>query len=150
MAKNDNLSKKCKYALKAIFELSMQDSTDPMKIQEIALSQEIPPRFLEVILSELKHGGFVESRRGSDGGYIIAKPANKITVGQVLSFLQKGNSDKKTKKTPTNAISGDYALIEMMQKVNNAVSNIYDQTTFSDLVERELKMRNKYVPNYTI
>ncbi len=145
-----NLSGKCRYALKAIFELTMRNSTDPVKIQDIASAQEIPPRFLEVILAELKHGGFVESRRGSEGGYILARPANKITVGHVLSFLQKGNARKDKDRQQTYSISGDYAFTNMIQKVNEAVSNIYDHTTFADLVEKELKIRNEYVPNYAI
>lgn len=145
-----NLSRKCKYAIKAIFELAIRDSALPVKIQDIAASQEIPPRFLEIILAELKHGGFVESQRGSEGGYFLAKPAKKITVGQVLSFLQKGNTRKETNEKQRYTILGDYAFSEMIQKVNEAVSSIYDHATFAGLVEKELKIRNKYVPNYAI
>ena len=121
-----------------------------MKIQNIATSQAIPPRFLEVILAELKHGGFVESRRGSDGGYILAQPVKELTVGEILSFLLKGSYKLKSPSVYKDYRFGDYAFAEMAKNINHAISNIYDKTTFTDLVERELEMRKKYVPNYAI
>jgi len=136
--------------LRALIELTLRGTTEPVKIQNVALSQGIPPRFLEVILAELKHGGFVESRRGSDGGYILARPANKLTVGEVLAFLRKGGTNKNRQRQYKTDLFGDYALSEMLKKVTNAVSMVYDQTTFADLVERELAIRNAQVPNYII
>jgi Rrf2 family protein len=147
---SERLSQKCRYALKALFELTMRGTTEPVKIQNIASAQGIPPRFLEVILAELKHGGFVESRRGSDGGYILALPANKLTVGEVLAFLRKGGSDRNQQGQYKAYIFGDYALSEMLKKVTDSVSMIYDQTTFAGLVERELAIRSEQAPNYII
>jgi Rrf2 family protein len=147
---SERLSQKCRYALKALFELTMRGTTEPVKIQNIASAQGIPPRFLEVILAELKHGGFVESRRGSDGGYILALPANKLTVGEVLAFLRKGGSDRNQQGQYKSYIFGDYALSEMLKKVTDAISMIYDQTTFAGLVERELAIRSEQAPNYII
>jgi len=144
------LSQKCRYALRALFELTLRGTTEPVKIQNIASAQGIPPRFLEVILAELKHGGFVESRRGSDGGYILARPAHKLTVGEVLAFLRKGASNRNRQRKYKTDLFGDHALSEMLKKVTNAVSMVYDQTTFADLVERELTIRSAQVPNYII
>ena len=146
----ERLSQKCKYALRALFELTVRDTTQPVKIQNIASAQGIPPRFLEVILAELKHGGFVESRRGNDGGYYLARPTNKLTVGEVLVFLQRGSPNSNRQRQHKTDLLGDYALSEMFKKVNNAVSMIYDQTTFADLVERELAIRNAQAHNYII
>ena len=67
------ISKKCQYALKAIFELSLRNSDRPLKAKDIARSQGISTRFIEVILNDLKHGGFVESHRGNEGGYVLAR-----------------------------------------------------------------------------
>jgi Rrf2 family cysteine metabolism transcriptional repressor len=147
---SERLSQKCRYALKALFELAMRGTVEPVKIQNIASAQGIPPRFLEVILAELKHGGFVESRRGSDGGYILARPAHKLTVGEVLAFLRKGASNRNRQGQHKADLFGDYALSEMLKKVTNAVSMVYDQTTFADLVERELAIRSAQAPNYII
>jgi Rrf2 family cysteine metabolism transcriptional repressor len=150
MLLSEILSQKCRYALRALFDLAMRGTNEPVKIQNIALAQSIPPRFLEVILAELKHGGFVESRRGSDGGYILARPAQKLTVGEVLAFLRKGSSNRNRQGRHNVDLFGDFALSEMLKKVTNAVSRVYDQTTFADLVERELEIRGAQVPNYVI
>ena len=136
--------------MRALFELTMRSTTEPVKIQSIASAQGIPPRFLEVILSELKHGGFVESRRGSDGGYFLARPAHNLTVGEVLAFMRKGSSNRSRPGKSNTDLFGDYALSEMFRKVTNAISTVYDQTTFADLVERELAIRNEQAPNYVI
>lgn len=136
--------------MRALFELTIKGTTKPVKIQNIALSQRIPPRFLEVILAELKRGGFVESKRGSDGGYLLSRPAYSLTVGEILSFLQKGSSGSNRQIQPDADLFGDYALSEMFKKVNNAVSMVYDQTTFADLLGRELEIRNEQAVNYVI
>lgn len=144
------LSKKCKYALRAIFELALRGTTVPVKIRSIASAQAIPPRFLEVILAELKHGGFVESRRGNDGGYMLVRPANDLTVGDVIGFLQ--GSARCNARTDRQKLSlmGDYVFSRMWENVSNAIADIYNSTTFADLVEQELAKRKKYVPNYAI
>src|SRR4051812_50113630 len=77
-----NISVKGEYALQAIFDLASQRQREPVKIAEIARRQKIPQKFLELILAGLKQGGFVESRRGAEGGDLLAKPADSITVGR--------------------------------------------------------------------
>ena len=150
MLGSEKLSQKCRYALRALLELTMRDKAEPVKIQNIASAQNIPPRFLEVILAELKHGGFVESRRGSDGGYFLARPAHNLTVGEVLAFLRKGSAHSIRPGQHETDLFGNYALSEMLNKVTKAVSMVYDHTTFTDLVERELAIRSAQVPNYII
>ena len=68
----------------------------------------------------------------------------------VLAFLRKGASNRKKPGQHNVDIFGDYALSEMLKKVTNAVSIVYDQTTFADLIERELAIRSAQVPNYII
>ena len=147
---SERLSQKSRYALRALLELTVRGTNKPVKIQNIASAQGIPPRFLEVILAELKHAGFVESRRGSDGGYILARPAHSLTVGEILSFLRKGSSHSRQPGQHKPDLFGDYAMSEMFRKVNEAISMVYDQTTFADLVEQEMVIRNEQVPNYVI
>ena len=74
------ITKRCEYALRAIFELTWRNSGQPMKIRQIAEAQEIPQRFLESIMNDLKHAGFVDSRRGNSGGYILMRNAKRIKV----------------------------------------------------------------------
>jgi len=136
-----NISVKSEYALAAILDLAMQPEGEPVKIADIARRQRIPQKFLELILSSLKQGGFVESRRGAEGGYRLARPASRITVAQVLQFSEAA---KKPQRKAPDAFTG------MWTQVDQAVSAILDHTTFADLARRWAETRARYVPNWQI
>lgn len=131
----------------------MRNSSEPAKIQAIADAQGIPARFLEVILSELRHGGFVESRRGRDGGYILARRPEDLTVGEIIRHVQ-GPVDVVNHGGANGqrhgGVRGDYAFGQMWEQMRSAVSGIYDGTTFADLVRREVSMRRSGTANYAI
>src|ERR1700680_5048231 len=94
-----NISVKTEYALHAIFDLAGQPQGAPVKIADIARRQNIPQKFLELILSSLKQGGFVESRRGAEGGYLLARPAESIKIGEVLRFVEGVKMPKSARKS---------------------------------------------------
>src|SRR5471030_2525222 len=96
-----NISVKSEYALQAIFDLAAQPPGEPIKIAEIARRQKIPQKFLELILANLKQGGFVESRRGAEGGYLLARRAESITVGEVLRFVE-GRQEERARQRRLN------------------------------------------------
>jgi Rrf2 family transcriptional regulator, cysteine metabolism repressor len=140
-----NISVKGEYALQAIFDLASQRQGEPVKIAEIARRQHIPQKFLELILASLKQGGFVESRRGAEGGYLLARSPDAITVGDVLRFVEgpsqgKGRSRRKTECPFTG----------MWQEVDRAVASIVDQTTFADVLRTWNEKQNKFVLNWEI
>ncbi|PZU84893.1 MAG: transcriptional regulator [Shinella sp.] len=81
------ISQKAKYALRALTVLARAASGDPVQISDIADRQKIPKKFLEQILLDLKRAGFVESRRGKQGGYLLLRPASEITYGEVLRLI---------------------------------------------------------------
>src|SRR5258708_20179334 len=89
-----NISVKGEYALQAIFDLSSQPPGQPVKIADIARRQNIPQKFLELILASLKQGGFVESRRGAEGGYLLARSASLITIAEENRFFDAGQNAK--------------------------------------------------------
>src|SRR5690349_23720054 len=93
-----NISVKGEYALHAIFDLAVQRRGEPIKIADIAKRQNIPQKFLELILAGLKQGGFVESRRGAEGGYLLARSSDEITVGQVLRYVESKKSSKASQQ----------------------------------------------------
>ena len=148
-----HISQKCQYALRAIFELAKRKGQGPVKIAEIAEAQAIPLRFLEVILSQLKQGEFVLSQRGNRGGYILARSADELTIGEVMRFMQgpvvpvecitTGSKDKCP-------LYGDCAFLPMWKKVGEAISGVYDNTTFQDLVDQEKQKNEKRAPQYFI
>lgn len=81
------ISQKARYALRALTALAQAESGSSMMISEIAAQQCIPKKFLEQILLDLKRAGLVASRRGKQGGYLLLKPANAITYGEVLRLI---------------------------------------------------------------
>lgn len=147
------IPKKCQYALRAVFELALRDPGQPVKIHEIAGAQNIPPRFLEVILNQLRQAGFVDSRRGREGGYILARSAEDLKVGEVIQYIQGPVSitaSDEIKANKNGFFYGDFAFRQLWENVNNAVSEVYDNTTFAELIEYERAKRTAPVPNYSI
>lgn len=132
--------KKNQYAIRAIFELAKHMGKGPRKSSDIAKAQEIPVRFLEVILSQLKGSGFVESKRGFYGGYTLVRPPNEITVGDVLRFMsgQDETVDGMIDQSKDNfSLKVDVAFSSMMDRALEAVFDVYDQTTIQNLLDNE-------------
>ena len=132
--------KKNQYALRAIFELAKHMDQGPVKISDIASAQSIPLRFLEVILNQLKASGIVDSKRGFYGGYFLVKPPNQVSVGDVLRFLSRdlSPSDCIACVSKTSCpFDGRCAFSSMWIRVKQAAFNIYDETSFQDLIDRE-------------
>ena len=125
----------------------------PVRIGAIADKQAIPPRFLENILNELKSTGLIESRRGAQGGYLLAKDPADVTVGDIIRLIDgpldpvKCIGDKNTECCP---LRGKCALIDLWNKAKAAIENVYDSTTLKDLVEKENEINNNQIQNYCI
>jgi Rrf2 family protein len=139
------ISVKAEYALQAIFDLASSRPGEPVKIANIARRQRIPQKFLELILVGLKQAGFVESRRGAEGGYLLARSADSLTVGEVLRSMEgpqqvKGRPRRKA-ETP---------FTEMWQRVDLVVGGILDKTTFADLTRAWSDKQSRYVLNWEI
>ena len=140
-----NISVKGEYALHAVFDLSTQPPGQPVKIADIAKRQKIPQKFLELILASLKQGGFVESRRGAEGGYMLARPADSIKVGEVLGFVEGPRDEKYRARRQAESPFSD-----IWQRVNRATSEILDQTSFADVQRAWREKRARFVPNWEI
>lgn len=81
------LSQKAKYALRALLVLAEEGDDKPVLIADIAERHNLPKKFLEQILLDLKHHGLVQSRRGRSGGYSLLKSASEISFGQVVRII---------------------------------------------------------------
>lgn len=136
------ISVKGEYALAALFDLASTNSGEPVRIADIARRQKIPQKFLELILSSLKQGGFVESRRGAEGGYLLARPPEAITVGQVLHFIEGRRAPRKPRI--------DSPFSTMWHEVEDAISRVVDHTSFADLVRDWRERQGTYVPDWHI
>ena len=143
-----DVSVKGEYALRAVFDLAGRGGSDPVKIAEIAARQRIPQKFLELILSQLKQGGFLGSRRGADGGYFLARPPRNITVGDVLRHIDGPISPGR--KQQRGNLPPDSPFPELWQEVERALSSVIDKTTFADLVSRWKEKNARRVANWEI
>ena len=146
-----NISVKSEYALKAVFDLAVQfqmlppgvQLMPPIKIADIAQRQKIPQKFLELILAGLKQNGFVDSRRGAEGGYLLARSADTITIGEVLRAVENVKAQPRTSK------SSD-PFCEVWRRVDQAISDVLDQTTFGELARSWREKQTQYIPNWDI
>jgi Rrf2 family protein len=136
------------YALKAVLDLSINYGNGVVSIHEMAKRLDIPIKFLEQILLDLKRGGFVESRRGKIGGYLLAHPPEKIKLGEVIRYIDGSiepiacaNLEKKY----TGCVDIHRCVFKKLwQAVAKATSEIVDKTTFEDLVE-EYKLKSEVI-----
>jgi len=135
------LSVRGEYALRALTHLGRHYGEDVIRIQSIAADENIPKRFLEQILNDLKKGGFVESRRGIEGGYRLARKPNEIRLAGVVRHIEG-------KLAPVGCVSENFyqkcncpdesrcALRSVMKEVRDAVAGLMEQLSVGDLVSR--------------
>jgi Rrf2 family transcriptional regulator, cysteine metabolism repressor len=140
-----NVSVKGEYALQALFDLTAHGRGEPVKIAEIAMRQKIPQKFLELILASLKQGGFVESRRGAEGGYLLARAPGSITAGEVLRFIEGNGGDRARGRQ-----QADSPFSPMWKQVEEAISGVLDHTSLAEIYRAWSEKRAYFVPNWEI
>lgn len=147
------ISKKCQYAVRAILELAKRHGSGPVTIADVARKQAVPPRFLEIILNEMKQRGLVRSTRGALGGYELAASPADISVGQVIRLVD-GPMDPvpcAAGRPQKDCPLGDRcALIGLWTRAKEAVEEVYDRTSFQDLAEEERAMEGQAAADFTI
>ena len=138
------ISKKTIYGLQAVIILAKRFDTGPVLITDLAKEGRIPKKFLEAILLELRKNRILNSKKGKGGGYVLGKNPQDISVGDIIRTLDGSFSeiyfDGETKET--NEIK------MIMKEVRDAMSNILDKTSLTDVIERAGSGQN--VLNYVI
>ena len=125
------------YALKAILDLALQYD-NIVTIHDLAKNAQIPLKFLEQVLLDLKRGGFVESRRGNVGGYLLAKPPSQIKVGEVIRFIDGPLEPISCVGQHYSGCTDIYKCVfrDIWCRVAQATSDIVDNITFEDLINQ--------------
>ena len=151
------LSKKGEYALRALIDVALCSEKGVVQAHEVARKENIPVKFLEQILLALKNGGILQSRRGVGGGYSLTRPADQITLGQVIRLMDgpiapigcASQTAPERCSCPDEATCG---LRSVMLDVRNAISDVVDRITLADVCERakELQSQKAAVLTYRI
>lgn len=142
------LSKKAKYGIQAVIALAKENKKNKMPVQigTLAKKEKFPKKFLELILLELRKQGILHSKLGAGGGYTLGRPADKISIGQIIRTLDgplapiscvsqtayRKCDDCKDEKT--------CEVRKVMQKVRDASARILDGTTLADAMKGKVKV----------
>lgn len=133
------ISKKTKYALKALTYLALHEGRGPVLIAELAQHEGIPKKFLEAILLELRNRGVLHSKKGKGGGYTLAKPAEAIMLGSIIRTLDgplaplpcvSQTAYKRCDECLDEATCG---IRIVMKEVADATAKILDNTSLAEM-----------------
>lgn len=136
------VSAKADYAVRAAAELAASSEGRPLKRDQIARAQGIPSKFLETIMLELKHAGIVKSLRGADGGYSLARPANDISIADVIRAVEGPLAHVRGERVETVEYSGAATkLRDVWVAVRASLREVLETTSLQDLVDDDLPER---------
>jgi Rrf2 family protein len=151
------LSKKAKYALKALLVMAEEYGKGPMLISEIAGRDGIPRKFLELILLELKNQGILQSKKGKGGGYALNRPAGSIMIGHIVRLIDgplaplpcvSKTAYRKCDECRDERTCG---IRIVMREVREATARILDSTSLADIQKRaEIASRGREALEYSI
>lgn len=132
------LSQQSRYALKALLHLAAQGSETPQSVATIAAEAQVPRKFLETIFVDLKRQGFVTATRGARGGYVLARPADAISFGEVIRSIEgplaligcaSQRFYKPCRDCPDEAAC---ALRRVMMEAREQLAGVLDARTLAD------------------
>jgi len=132
------ISQKGLYALKALIFLARRYDKGAIKIRVIAASEDLPEKFLELILLELKHARIVESARGAQGGYRLKRAPSKIFLGEIIRTIDGPLApfeDAEALRRHVEQSKKHRALFRVLLSVRNAAAAILDHTSLADICD---------------
>ena len=148
------VSKRGEYALRALIDFGLAQALGRplLQVSELASKEDLPVKFLEQILMQLKAAGYLESRRGKNGGYLLSRPPENICIGQVIRLIDGPLAPvacvSQTAYERCSCPDEEHCGLRMlMLDVRNAIANILDRYTLADVVEVTLrKLRRDRMP----
>ncbi|MBM3284750.1 MAG: Rrf2 family transcriptional regulator [Candidatus Aminicenantes bacterium] len=138
------LSTRGEYASRAMLELARHYGKKVLHIREISRAQDIPPRFLEQILLQLKRAGYLQSRKGPNGGYSLARAPAEINVAEVIRVMDGPLAPIDCVSVTAHAVcphEETCTLKWLWKEVRDAVAEILERTTFAELAQRAKHQR---------
>lgn len=132
------ISAKADYAIRALVELAARGG-GPVKGEVLARAQDIPPRFLESILAQLRQRGILHSRRGADGGYWLARPAGEVRLADVIRATDGPLASVRGQRPEQVAYEGAAArLSEVWFAVRASLREVLEEVTVADVAAGDL------------
>ncbi len=133
-----SISSRCRYGILATVELAKAGGGNTLTISQIANAQQIPARFLEGILRQLKLAGILGSLRGKQGGYFLQVCPKEVTIGQLFHLLEskQGSENLNTSFSAKNDHNEANILNEIFSRASNAYISILSEVTLSQFVEQ--------------
>jgi Rrf2 family protein len=133
------ISAKADYAVRAAVELASAPDEKPVKAERIATAQEIPLNFLENILGELRHAGIVRSHRGAEGGFRLAKPADQVSIADIIRAVEGPLASVRGGPPEETSYPGSSeALPRVWIAVRASLRNVVEHVTVADIASGEL------------
>jgi len=140
------IGKRAEYGLRALINLGIASELGHGRVtaSDLAACDNLPLKFVEQIMGDLRNAGYVDTRRGRFGGYFIAKPMEEIKIGDLVRFLDGPlapiSCASQTAYQPCSCVDETHCGLRMiMIDVRNAISNILDRYTLANLVEVTLR-----------
>lgn len=139
------LSTKGRYGLRALIDLALYSDEEAVSIQSISNRQNISDSYLEQLMRKLKNNGLLVSERGAQGGYRLAKPAEEISVGDVLRALEGSLEAVSCGAGNNERCQGEDLCVTryVWQEINKSIQETVDSIKISQLVEESRKVREK-------
>lgn len=139
------LSTKGRYGLKAVIDIAVNCETEAVALSSIALRQGISISYLEQLIAKLKKAGIVNSTRGAQGGYTLAKKPELISVGDILRALEGDLNPVDCSEVnggETTCSGSDLCVTKYVWKrISESINNVVDEIMLSELVEESVQVR---------
>ncbi|MEU6890634.1 Rrf2 family transcriptional regulator [Streptomyces sp. NPDC046557] len=133
------ISARADYAVRAALQLAASQDDGPLKAETIADAQQIPHKFLEGILNDMRRGGLVLSRRGGNGGYRLAKPAQSISIADVIRVVDGPLVSVRGVRPPDLSYTGPaQSLLPLWIALRANVREVLDGVTLADVASSDL------------
>lgn len=145
------LSTRGHYGLKAMFDLALNYGPNPIPLKNVAERQNISEHYLERLIATLRKNGLVTSVRGSQGGYLLARPPSEINVGDIIRVLEGPIAPLEcvSEVDPSQCDQSDFCITRLVwARVRDCIAGVLDSISLADMCREsmELEQSNQLIP----
>ena len=145
--KQMQISTKGRYGLRMMIDIAMNQQEGPVSVRDIACRQSLSDKYLEQIITQANKAGLLKSIRGAGGGYQLARPAEEISVGEILRAMEGSLSPvecvRELGEEPTPCQNaGECATYELWRDIKDAVDQVINNRTLQDMIDNYTRKNN--------